>query len=226
MSETVQDFRQQNLDNYKKAVMEVLKNNSKTLVDEDIGSLIKKPPLDSMDVIKCKFLSIAKKYEIVLNTENLDSLINEYREDLLTKIDPMKKDRVEEFKRVVDNFKPKTNTSTIKFSKKDFLMFNKEQKKNLKKNIDDSIDKKIVNNVNNIFTKNTDQTIINSINNDIDKFLNKTYKKNLLEDVDIKILVKDTTLINSVKEQGERYIFTKNSSYLLDKKPKKSIKAR
>ena len=226
MSEAVQDFRQQNLNNYKKAVMEVLKNNSKTLVDEDIGSLIKKPPLDSMDVIKCKFLSIAKKYKIVLNTENLDNLINEYREDLLSKIDPMTKDRIKEFKSVVDNFEPKTNTSIIKFSKKDFLIFNKEQKKNLKKNIDDSIDKKIVNNVNNIFTKNTDQSIINNVNSDVDKFLNKTYKKQLLEDIDIKILVKDTTLINSVKEQGERYVFTKSNSYLLDKKPKKSTKAR
>ena len=226
MSEAVQDFKQQNLDNYKKAVIEVLKNNSKILVDEDIGSLIKKPPLDSMDVIKCKFLSIAKKYKIVLNTENLDKLLDEYREDLLSKINPMKKDRVEEFKRVVDNFDPKTNTAIIKFSKKDFLKFNKEQKKTLKNSIDDSINKKIVNNVNNIFTKNTDQSIINSVNSDMDKYLNKTYKKHLLEDIDIKVLVKDTTLINSVKEQGERYLFTKNNSYLLDKKPKKSTKAR
>ncbi|MBQ2639609.1 MAG: hypothetical protein IJF92_02480 [Bacilli bacterium] len=226
MSEAVQDFRQQNLDNYKKAVIEVLKNNSKTLVDEDIGSLIKKPPLNSMDVIKTKFLSIAKRYKIVLNAEKLDKLLEDYREELMSKINLMKKDRVEEFKSVVDSFKPKTNTTIIKFSKKDFLKFNKEQKKTLKKNIEDSINKKIVNNVNNIFTKNTDQSIINNINIDIDKYLNKTYKKQLLEDIDIKILVKDTTLINSVKEQGERYIFTKNNSYLLDKKQEKSIKAR
>jgi hypothetical protein len=34
--------------------------------------------------------------------------------------------------------------------------------------------------------------------------------------VDIKILVKDTTLINGVKEQSERYIFTLENSRLYD----------
>ena len=32
----------------------------------------------------------------------------------------------------------------------------------------------------------------------------------------MKILVKDTTLINGVKEQGERYIFTKTNSRIKD----------
>ena len=40
--------------------------------------------------------------------------------------------------------------------------------------------------------------------------------KQLLENIDIKILVKDTTLINSSKEQAERYLFTINNSRLFD----------
>ena len=48
------------------------------------------------------------------------------------------------------------------------------------------------------------------------KFLQTTYIKQLLESVDFKIIVKDTTLINRVKEQGERYLFTKKNSYLLN----------
>ena len=38
----------------------------------------------------------------------------------------------------------------------------------------------------------------------------------MLENIDIKILVKDTTLINGAKEQAERYLFTLNNSRLLN----------
>ena len=48
------------------------------------------------------------------------------------------------------------------------------------------------------------------------KWINGVYKNELLENVDIKILVKDTTLINSTKEQAERYLFTINNSRLLN----------
>ena len=37
-----------------------------------------------------------------------------------------------------------------------------------------------------------------------------------MESVDIKILVKDTTLMNGTKEQGERYLFTLDHSRLLN----------
>ena len=48
------------------------------------------------------------------------------------------------------------------------------------------------------------------------KFLNSNYKKNLLENLDMKLMVKDTTLINTIKEQSERYLFTLNNSHLLN----------
>ena len=38
-----------------------------TIPDEDIKSLLKTPPLDSMDLIKAKFLDLAKKNKIILN---------------------------------------------------------------------------------------------------------------------------------------------------------------
>ena len=38
------------------------------------------------------------------------------------------------------------------------------------------------------------------------------------ENIDIKILVKDTTLINGVKEQSERYLFTLENSRLFNEK--------
>ena len=42
----------------------------------------------------------------------------------------------------------------------------------------------------------------------------KKYPKQILENIELKILVKDTTLINGIKEQGERYLFTNNNSYI------------
>lgn len=47
------------------------------------------------------------------------------------------------------------------------------------------------------------------------KFVSSTFLKQLLESIDFKVIVKDTTLINGVREQGERYLFTKMNSYLL-----------
>ena len=46
---------------------------------EDINALIKKPPLDSMDLIKSKFLDLAKRNKIILNTEELSKLLDNYR---------------------------------------------------------------------------------------------------------------------------------------------------
>ena len=226
MTDAVQDFHKQHLDNYKKAVIETLKNNTKVLFDEDIMSLIKNPPLDSMDLIKKKFLSLAKKQKIVLDTEGLEKILSKYRKELSKNISSLKEERNELFESKVNLFEPKNNGDTIKFNKKDFLELNKNQKKELKEYIDENIDKNIVKNVNKVFTQKTTKEEKDKFSDDIEKYLTKKYPKQLLEDIEFKVLVKDTTLINGVREQGERYIFTKNNSYLLDKKDQKKTKAR
>ena len=58
---TLIKIKQQHIDNYKKAVIENIKNNTNVLIDEDILSLFRRPPLDSMDSIKMKLLTLAKK---------------------------------------------------------------------------------------------------------------------------------------------------------------------
>ena len=73
------EFKKQHIETYKNAVRENILNNTNVLVDEDIMSLLKKPPLDSMDFIKCKFLDLAKKNKIVLNTEELSKILDNYR---------------------------------------------------------------------------------------------------------------------------------------------------
>ena len=86
----------------------------------------------------------------------------------------------------------------------------------MKEDILSTIDKKIVNNVNSLFTKDTSSSLQESIALEMTKFVQKNYVKQLLESIDFKIIVKDTTLINGVREQGERFLFTKMNSYLLN----------
>ncbi|MBE6157717.1 MAG: hypothetical protein E7160_02870 [Firmicutes bacterium] len=212
----IKDFQIQHQNNYKNAIREILKNNSKILVEEDIMSLINKPPLDSMDIIKCKFLDLAKKQKVVLDTKKLDKLIDNYRKDIKKDILIIKDERIKLFDKIIESFNPVKDNDVIKFNKKDFNDFNKKVKKELKDKIILKINNNIVNNVNTVFTKDTDDKKQEKISSDIIKFLTKTYVKQLLESVDFKVLVKDTTLINGVKEQGERYIFTKMNSYLLN----------
>ena len=60
----------------------------------------------------------------------------------------------------------------------------------------------------------TDEFVKSRIIQDFAKYMNGQYKRQLLENIDIKILVKDTTLINLIKEQTERYLFTLANSRL------------
>ena len=98
--------------------------------------------------------------------------------------------------------------------KKDFISLDKVLKKILKDNMISSYEK-IFKNINKIFDKDIDDSIKNKIIEDIDKFINKNYQKQIMDGFDIKVLVKDTILINSINEQNERYIFKLNNSRLL-----------
>ena len=83
MNETIEELKLNHFKNYRNALIENVRNNTNVLVDEDIMSLLKKPPLDSMDLIKSKFLDLAKKSKVILNTENLNSILDKYREDMV-----------------------------------------------------------------------------------------------------------------------------------------------
>lgn len=216
--DTIEDFKRKHLENYKNAVLETLKNNTTALFDDDIFSLLQKPPLDSMDLIKCKFLAVAKKYKVVIKTESLNRILDDYRNSVVTLLSDWKKLRIKELNEIIENFQPKKETDVIKFNKKDFVPFNRKLKKEMKEKILGSINKKIVNNVNQLFTKETDAKTKELMILEITKYVQGGYLKQLLESIDFKIIVKDTTLMNGVREQGERFIFTKMNSYLLNEK--------
>ena len=123
MIEDLEQLKSRHIEAYKKAILENIKNNTKTLVD-DIKLLMDRPPLDSMDQIRIKFLDLAKRNKIVLITDNLDKMIDKYRTDLEKKVLCLKEYRVEQLLKsvVVDTNKMDV---TIKFCKKDFTMIDK-----------------------------------------------------------------------------------------------------
>lgn len=216
MNDELEEIKKQHAANYKKAVLESIKNNTNVLVNEDIMSLFKKPPLDSMDVIKCKFLDIAKKYKIVLDIEYLSRIIDDYRNDVIKFFDKIINYRIEYLTSVVNDEYSEDSNVIIKINKKDFVDINKYNKKIIKNSVLESVENMIVNNVNLIFTKSVDEVSKNKFTLELEKFLKKGYLKQIIENVDFKVLVKDTILINSIKEQGERYLFTMQNSRIFN----------
>lgn len=203
---------EQQLNNYKLAVSEIIKNNTKSLVEDDIMQLIHKPPLDSMDMIKSKFLAVAKKEKIIVKTENMDSIIERYREKLGRDLRFIKKFRAEELIKDTTSFTPERATDVIRITKKQLTVINKKINGDIKKIISNDITKLLTDQINKIYSIEEDSSNYKKIFDELVKYFKNTYQKQLIESMNFKILVKDTILINSVKEQGERYLFTKNHS--------------
>lgn len=212
MVDTLEEFKKQHLENYKQAIMEIIRNNTDVLVNEDIMSLLRKPPLDSMDSIKSKYLDLAKKNKIVLDTVKLDELLEGYRKDVSRCCEKVKEIRVSTLEDIVRSVEFTKDTDIIKFNKKDFTEINKKVKKAMKEQLQDSIENKIIMNVDSVFSGEIADSVKKKISDEVIKFTKGAYQRQLLENVDFKMLVKDTTLINGVKEQGERHLFTLNNS--------------
>lgn len=210
------EFKKQHIETYKNAVCENILNNTSVLVDEDITALLKKPPLDSMDFIKCKFLDLAKKNKIVLNTEELSKILDNYRKFLLKGLSDIKKVRVDTLTNIVNKVDFSKENEIIKVKRGDFNNINKEIKKSINTYLSDGLEKHILKNINNIFKDDVEETPKNKIVTDITKYIKGAYHKQLIENLDMKILVKDTTLINTVKETTDRYLFTLSNSRLLN----------
>lgn len=210
------EFKKQHIETYKNAVRENILNNTNVLVDEDIMSLLKKPPLDSMDFIKSKFLDLAKKNKIVLNTEELSKILDNYRKYLLKCLTDIKKLRVDTLTEIIGKVDFSKDNDVIKLKRGDFNNINKDIKKSINTYLSVGLDKQILKNIKNVFKDDVDEVAKNKIVTDITKYIKGAYHKQLIENLDMKILVKDTTLINTVKETTDRYLFTLSNSRLLN----------
>lgn len=211
MQDNIEQLKIQHFNTYKSAIIETIKNNTHVLTNDDLMSLLKKPPLDSMDSIKSKFLGLAKKNKIILNNESLNSILDSYRDNLVKCIPKIAKKRNEYLLAIVNRYED--SNSIIKILKKDFNTLNKDIRKLFKDNLDKS-NNSLIDKFNSIFSNDINNDIKEKIIHDVTKYVRGSYEKQLLENVDIKILVKDTTLINLVKEQTERHLFTLENSHL------------
>lgn len=216
----MEQIKKQHLNTYKNATKEIVINNTKALVENDIISLIKKPPLDSMDIIKTKLISLAKKEKIILSTEKLDTLIENYRDFLEDKLLSLRKIREDYLIKKIDEFVPERETEIIKIQKKELDSINKTLKQDLKKILDLSQTEILFNNLDTIYEDGIDEEIKSRINKAFTKFMKSTYQKQLNESIAIKTMVKDRTLLSGILEQGERYLFTKSNSHLFDEEMK------
>ena len=130
-NKTKEEMKLHHIDSYKNTIIEMIKNNTNSLVDDDIMSLIRKPPLDSMDLIQSKFLSMAKKNKIILNSDELSKILNNYRSRVIEISNKIKKIRITDLSKKINSTKLKNN-EIIKINKKDFTQINKDIKKLIK----------------------------------------------------------------------------------------------
>ncbi len=216
MTDTLENFKKQHLSNYKNAVIDLVKNNTDALIDNDIISLIKSPPLDSMDVIKSKLLSLAKKEKVILDSSKMNLILNNFRDLVITDFRGLKKIRNNYLVKKIEEFEPVRETEIIKIMKKDLDSINKEIKKTVKMSLNNNINNKLLIEIADIYDDQIDEKVKESIMKLFSKYMKTTYIKQLNENISIKILVKDRTLLSLVAEQGERYLFTKANSHIFD----------
>ena len=215
--DSIKEIKVQHIENYKTSLLDVIQNNTNILIDEDIMSLFKKPPLDSMDRIKNKILEIAKRNELLVHIDNLEKYLNKYRNSILKCFQEMKKIRLNTLKSIVND----SDEEIVKINKKNFLFIDKEIKNILKNEIQYSFDNCIIQNTNKLFKKEINEELEKIIMNELNIYL-KNYIKQLLKRVDNQLMIKDSILINACKEHSERYLFTLNNSRLLNGFDKKN----
>ena len=214
----IDNYVKQHLTNYINAIVEIIKNNTNVLFDEDISSLVKEPPLSSMDTIKTKLISLSKREDIVLQTEKMEKIILGYRKNLLLKIDSIKELRNNPLIEKTKGFSPKREMELITLNNSEMNKIDKTVNKELKKKLKESIEDDIIKNINYFFKNNEEKGKVENITKAFSKFLKTTYQKQLMDSISIKMMVKDKTLINGVNEQGERYLFMKANSHIFDEK--------
>lgn len=204
----------QHQENYKNIILDIINNNTNTLVKEDLMSLVVRPPLDSMDVIKTKFISLAKKNKIILDIEKLEVILDDYRYNISKDYLKIIEFRVNNLEKLMK----KTNVSEgeeYKFLKKELNVIDKHIKDKIKIKLNECTDKYLISSIKELLNNVTDN-VYNKFSSEMIKYINKEYTKNILESIDVKLLVKDITLINSVKESGDRFKLTLNSLLNID----------
>lgn len=211
----LQELQKQHYNNYVEAVKETVRANTLSLLENDINPLFKTPPLDSMDQIKNKFLMTAKKEKIIIETEQLNKILEDFRKNIVKNLEKIINVRD---KAIIDGFDNYISEGkNIKLTKTELNNISKKVKKIIKEELDLCVNNYVLKKADNTF-KETNKEYVVKVKQELEKFFNNKgiYQKQLLESIDFKLLVKDTILINGIKEQTERYLFTLNNSRIFN----------
>ena len=146
----------------------------------------------------------------------MNFILNNFRDLVITDFQGLKKIRNNYLVKKIEEFEPVRETEIIKIMKKDLDSINKEIKKTVKMSLNNNINNKLLIEIADIYDDQIDEKVKESIMKLFSKYMKTTYIKQLNENISIKILVKDRTLLSLVAEQGERYLFTKANSHIFD----------
>lgn len=193
------------------AGLELATNNTNSLIEDDIINGVIEVPLEAMDTVKQRVLNIAKNNSLVLDSDKFNEVLISYKEELKKEFRNIFKKRIKLIEDNYSKFDDDKPMDLVKNLKKELVKFNKEAKKEEKQVLTSLVKEKLVSNLD-LIVKDDNTTF----KKDATKFLQTTYVKQILETVDMKILVKDTILLNSLKEQIERFVFTMENSHLFD----------
>lgn len=193
------------------AGLELATNNTNSLIEDDIINGVIEVPLEAMDTVKQRVLNIAKHNNLILNSDKFNEVLIGYKDELKKQFRNIFKKRIKLIEDNYSKFDDDKPMDLVKNLKKELVKFNKEAKKEEKQILTSLVKEKIISNLD-LIVKDDNTTF----KKDATKFLQTTYVKQILETVDMKILVKDTILLNSLKEQIERFVFTMENSHLFD----------
>ena len=193
------------------AGLELATNNTNSLIEDDIINGVIEVPLEAMDTVKQRVLNIAKHNNLILNSDKFNEVLISYKDELKKEFRNIFKKRIKLIENNYSKFDDDKPMDLVKNLKKELVKFNKEAKKEEKQVLTSIVKEKLVSNLD-LIVKDDNTTF----KKDATKFLQTTYVKQILETVDMKILVKDTILLNSLKEQIERFVFTMENSHLFD----------
>lgn len=193
------------------AGVELATNNTNSLIEDDIINGVIEVPLEAMDTLKQRVLNIAKYNNLILNSDKFSEVLTNYKNDLKKELRNIFKRRIDIIKENYSKMDDDKPLELVKNLKKDLVKFNKDAKKEEKQILTVLVKENLVSNLD-LIVKDSNSTF----KKDATKFLQTIYVKQILETIDMKILVKDTILLNSLKEQIERFVFTKENSHLFD----------
>ncbi len=193
------------------AGVELATNNTNSLIEDDIINGVIEVPLEAMDTVKQRILNIAKHNNLILDSDKFNEVLTSYKDELKKEFRNIFKKRIDI---IEDNYSRMNDDNPLELVnnlKKELVKFNKETKKEEKQILISLVKEKLVSNLD-LIVKDSNA----NFKKETTKFLQSTYVKQMLETVDMKILIKDTILLNSLQEHLERFVFTKENSHLFD----------